>query len=82
MIEVKELKYLGFVIALNASNVPNIWDRKKKSMSTLNNIMKMTKGLGTHTLQSGLVYLNSLFQASLIYACEYMQKRSQTYRNN
>ena len=30
----------------------------------------MTKGLGTHTLQSGMVYLNSLLRASLLYACE------------
>ena len=29
MIEVKELKYLRFVVASSASNVPNILDRKK-----------------------------------------------------
>ena len=34
MIEVLELTYLGFVIASSASNVPNILDRNKKSMST------------------------------------------------
>ena len=70
MTEVMELKYLGFVIASSASNVPNILDRRRKSMSTPNTIMKMTKGLGTHTLQSGMVYLNSLLRASLLYACE------------
>ena len=50
MIEVIELIYLGFVITASASNVPNILDRKKKSMSTPNNIMKMTTVLGTHDL--------------------------------
>ena len=34
MIEVQELKYLGFGIASSASNVPNILDRKRKSMGT------------------------------------------------
>ena len=29
MIKVKELKYLRFVVASSASNVPNILDRKK-----------------------------------------------------
>ena len=70
MIEVNELKYLGFVIAASASNVPNILDRKKKLISTPNNIMKMTKGLGSHTLESSLICLNSFFRASLLYACE------------
>ena len=42
MIEVLELKYLGFVIESSASNVPNITERNKKSMSTPKNIMKMT----------------------------------------
>ena len=28
MLEVNELKYLGFVVAANASKVPNIIDRK------------------------------------------------------
>ena len=30
MLEVNQLKYLGFVVASNASNVPNIVDRKKQ----------------------------------------------------
>lgn len=70
MIEVTELKYLGFVVASSASNVPNISDRKKKLFSTPDNIMKMIRGLGTHTLESGLIYFNSLLRASLLYACE------------
>ena len=70
LIEVNELKYLGFVIAASASNVPNILDRKRKLISTPNNIMKMTIGLGSHTLESSLIYFNSLLRASLLYACE------------
>ena len=70
MIEVEELKYLGFVVASSASNVPNILDRQKKLISTPNNILKMTRGLGSYTLESGLIYFNSLRRASLLYACE------------
>ena len=33
MIKVEELKYLGFVVASSASNVPNILDRQKKLIS-------------------------------------------------
>ena len=78
MIEVVELKYLGFVIASSASNVPNILDRNKKSMSTPKNILKMTQGLGTHTLEAGLIYFNSLLRASLLYACETYVNLSET----
>ena len=66
MIKVNELKYLGFVVSSSAS----ISDRKKKLISTPDNIIKMTRGLGTHTLESGLIYFNSLLRASLLYACE------------
>ena len=34
MIEVQELKYFGFGIASSASNVPNILDKKGKSIGT------------------------------------------------
>ena len=86
MTEVKEFKYLGFIIASSASNVPNILDRKKKLTSTPNTIMKMTTGLGSHTLEASLIYFNSLLRASLLYACEaYVnlnEKRIQVNRIN
>ena len=81
MTEVKELKYLGFIIASSASNVPNILDRKKKLTSTPNTIMKMTTGLGSHTLEASLIYFNSLLRASLLYACEaYVNLSEKEYR--
>ena len=70
MIEVKELKYLGFVVASSASIVPNIFDGQKELISTHNNILKMTRALGSHTLESGLIFFNSLLRASLLYAFE------------
>ena len=70
MIEVSEIKYLGFVIAENASYVPNILDKKKKSNGTIRSITTMIKGLETYTIQNGLVYLNSLLRSSILYAAE------------
>ena len=40
------------------------------AMRTPHNIMKMTHGLGTHTIESGLTYFNSFFRALLLYACD------------
>ena len=54
---------------------------KKKLISTPDNIIKMTRGLGTHTLESGLIYFNSLLRASLLYACEtYVNLNEREYR--
>ena len=70
MIQVSQIKYLGFVIGDNASNVPNILDKKMKSNGTIRSIISMIKGLETHTIQNGLVYLNSLLRSSLLYGAE------------
>ena len=70
MEEVKALKYLGFVISDNASNVANILDKKNKSTTTIRNIMNIIQGLGIYTIQNGFIYLNSLLRASLLYAAE------------
>ena len=43
MEEVLETKYLGFVISENASNVPNISDKKQKSIGTIQIITFLTK---------------------------------------
>ena len=70
MIEVSQIKYLGFVIADNASNVQNILDKKKKSHGTIRSIISMIKGLETHSIQNGLIYMNSLLRSSVLYAAE------------
>ena len=55
MEEVNQLKYLGFVIADNASNVANILDKKNKSINTIRNIMNIIQGLETYTIQNGMI---------------------------
>ena len=43
--------------------------------------MKMTTGLGTHTLEASLIYFNSLLRASLLYDCEaYVNLNEKEYR--
>ena len=70
MNEVKEIKYLGFVISNNASNVANISEKQKKSIGTLQSINNLIKGLETYTVKNGLVYLNSLLRSSILYGAE------------
>ena len=52
MEEVTQLKYLGFIISDDASNVANILDKKNKSIGTIKNIMNIIQGLGTFTIQN------------------------------
>jgi hypothetical protein len=68
--EVTETKYLGFVISENASNVPNIADKQKKSIGTIKTIINIIKGLETYTVRNGLIYLNSLLRSSILYGAE------------
>ena len=70
MIEKEEVKYLGFVISGNARNVKNITARRNKSSNTLRNIKSMIQGLGTYTVESGIIYFKSLLRSSLLYAAE------------
>ena len=48
----------------------NISEKKNKSSSTRRNSMTMIQGLGTYTIENGLIYLNSLIRASILYASE------------
>ena len=71
MDEVYEMmKYLGFVISSDASNVPNILEKKNKSIGIIRSITNMVKGLETYTVKTGLIYLNSLLRSSILYAAE------------
>ena len=70
MEEVTELKYLGFVISSDASNVANISAKQNKSYSTIRSITNIIKGLKTSTVQNGLIYLNSLLRSSIVYGGE------------
>ena len=57
MIKVDQLKYLGFVISEDASNVPNISEKKKKS-------------IGIIIIKNRMIYLNSPLRGSILYAAE------------
>ena len=46
MNEVKDIKYLGFVISNDGSNVANILDKQEKSISIIKSITNMKKGPG------------------------------------
>ena len=58
------------MINSSATNVPNILDKKRKSVNTIRNIMKMVTGLGNQTFEGGLIYCNSLLRGSLLNAAE------------
>ena len=60
MKEANEHKYLGFVISNNASNVPNILDKKGKVTGIQRNIMNIIKGLGSYTFECLLIYIKSM----------------------
>ena len=66
----KEIKYLGFVVSEDAKNVKNILARRNKSSNTIRNIINMISGLGTYSVESGIIYLKSLLRSSLLYASE------------
>ena len=70
MKEVSQMKYLGFIISENGSNVANILDKKHKSINTIRSIMGLTSGLKTHTFVNGLIYLNSLLRSKVLYGAE------------
>ena len=70
MIKVNQLKYLGFVISEDASNVAKISEKKKISTGIIRSIMNTIKGLGTYTIKNGVIYLNSLLRGSILYAAE------------
>ena len=70
MKDVHEYKYLGYVVSASASNVPNILDKKGKVSGIHKNIMKITKGLGTYTLECVLIYMKSMIRGTTLNASE------------
>ena len=79
MIKAKEHKYLGFVISDNASNVPNILDKKEKVAGIHRNIINITKGLGSHTFECLIIYIKSMIRGTTLNASEtyYNMKESE-----
>ena len=70
MEEVTQLKYLGFVISDDASNVAEILNKKKKVNGPNLNIMNIIQVLGTYTIQNRIIHLNSLLGSKLLYTEE------------
>ena len=68
MKEVKEHKYLGFVISNTASNVPNILEKKGKVAGIHRNII--TKGLGSHTFECIIIYIKSMIHGTSLNSSE------------
>ena len=68
MEEVTVVKYLGFVISASASNVENVISKTNKSMGTIGSIMNNIQGLGTYTIQNGIIYFHSLLRSSILFA--------------
>ena len=82
MMKVGKLKYLGFVISEDASNVPNISEKKNKSIGIIRSIINMIKGLGVYAIKNGIIYLNSLLRGSILYAAEtYYSLSERNYRS-
>ena len=62
MIEVRQLKYFGFVISKDASYVLNISEKKNKLTGIIRSIMNTIKGVGTDTIKNLIIYLNLLLR--------------------
>ena len=58
----------------NASNVPNILDKKGKVTGIQRNIMNIIKGLGSYTFECLLIYIKSM-------VCGTTLNSSETYYN-
>ena len=82
MMKVGKLKYLGFFISEDASNVPNISEKKNKSICIRRSIINMIKGLGVYAIKNQIIYLSSLLRGSILYAAEtYYSLSERNYRS-
>ena len=81
MKETTEHKYLGFVISSDASNVPNILEKKGKVAGISRNIINITKCLGSYTFECVLIYLKSMIRGTTLNASEtYYNMKEKEYR--
>ena len=72
MIEEKSLVYLGHVMSNDGSNLPNIINKKNKSIGTQKQIVKLVEQLALYTFESAVIYIEALLRSSILYASETM----------
>ena len=72
MEEVKQIKYLGVIISQDGKNMPDILEKRKRSLGTQKLIMTLIKGLGSYTFECGFIYLRSILRGSILYGTEVM----------
>ena len=72
MKNVKEQKYLGFLISEDGSNIKNIIAKEKRAHGIKKQIQFLMKNLGKYTFESSMIYLNSLLRSSILFAAEAM----------
>ena len=72
MKHVEEQKYLGFIISKDGSNMNNIIAKEKRAQGIKRQIQHLMKGLGKYTLESSMIYLNSLLRSTILFAAEAM----------
>ena len=72
MKHVQELKYLGFIISEDRSNMKNIIAKEKQAFGIKRQITILIKNLGKYKFESSMIYLNSLLRSSILFAAEAM----------
>ena len=70
--QVKEYKYLGFVISCQGNNMANINAFKKKSIGVIRSIMQKLDALKlqTYYFECALIFMNVMLRGSILYASE------------
>ena len=63
---------MGHVLSQDGGNMPNILNKKQKSIGTQKLIPKLIKNLGSFTFEGGMIYLQSLLRTSILYGSETM----------
>ena len=72
MSQEKSFMYLGHMLSNDGSNMPNIIHKKNKTISTQKQITRLAEPLALYTFESAVVYIESIFRSSILYASETM----------
>ena len=79
--EVKEQKYLGFVLSNTGNNMANIRAIEKKSFGVIRTIMNKLENLklSQYNFECGIIFMNVILRGSILYAgeCYYNVTESQ-----
>ena len=67
-----QTKYLGCILSNDGSNSKNVKMKVNKAIGTRNILKTLIRGLGKYTIESGIIYFQSLLRGSVLYAAEAM----------